>query len=177
MELIATTTVGAGGALSIDFTSIPQSYTDLTLVVAARHTSSNSDFGILQINGTTTNYSFRYLIGDGSSTGSNTSSNIGLTNSIWIGNILGTSSTSNTFSNFRLYLPNYAGSANKIVSIESVNENNTTTAHQFFNAGLWSNTAAITSLSIKTYNDWTFAQYSTASLYGILKGSGGATVS
>jgi hypothetical protein len=35
-NLIATTTVGSGGAASIDFTGIPQTYTDLFLVSSLR---------------------------------------------------------------------------------------------------------------------------------------------
>ena len=37
---IATVTVGAGGAASIDFTSIPGTYTDLLVLISARSTRS-----------------------------------------------------------------------------------------------------------------------------------------
>jgi len=39
---IASVTVGAGGASSIDFTSIPGTYTDLKVVISARGSRSNS---------------------------------------------------------------------------------------------------------------------------------------
>ena len=39
---IQTVTVGSGGAASIDFTSIPQTYTDLKIVLSARTNRANA---------------------------------------------------------------------------------------------------------------------------------------
>jgi hypothetical protein len=50
--------------------------------------------------------------------------------------------------------------------VDSVQEDNQTEAYIDVVAGLWSNTAAITSLSIKS-NAGSFVQYSTAYLYGV----------
>ena len=47
-----------------------------------------------------------------------------------------------------LYLPNYLVSANKPFSYISAQENNATTAYIYANASLWSNTAAVTSLTL-----------------------------
>jgi hypothetical protein len=58
--------------------------------------------------------------------------------------------TANTFGNGELYIPNYAVSANKVMSATSVAENNSTTDGQTriaADAGLWANTAAITSVT------------------------------
>ena len=41
-EQITTVTVGSGGASSIDFTSIPQTYTDLVIKTSARNTSTST---------------------------------------------------------------------------------------------------------------------------------------
>lgn len=172
MELISTVTVGAGGASSIDFTSIPGTYTDLVLVVSGRATASgNPSQQRIRFNGdTASNYTTRTLQGTGSSANS-----VAFTTTYFGGpNIVDSSFTANTFGNAIIYLPNYAGSTAKTISADVVQENNASTAYSEITAGLWNNTAAITSLTI--YN-FTFAQYSTASLYGILKGSGGATVS
>jgi hypothetical protein len=89
--------------------------------------------------------------------------------------IVGDGATASTFSNDAIYIPNYSGSTNKSVSIDTVTENNATAAHQTITASVWANTAAITSIKIVTGAN--FAQYSTASLYKFTKGSGGATVS
>ena len=172
-QLIQTVTVGAGGAASIDFTSIPQTGTDLLLVVSAR--SQNAiiyDSLFFGFNGSNSNFSARYLRADGSSPFSNTWSN-----AVSDASATGNSATANTFGNFQLYIPNYTGSTNKSLSIDSVTENNATNAYQYLHAGLWANTAAITSLNFVIGGGGNVGQHSTASLYLITKGSGGASVS
>jgi len=162
--LIATVTVGAGGAASIDFTSIPQTYTDLMLVCSTRITASSfgGDTGI-KINGTTTNYSGRMLVGDGSATSSQTT-----TSSYRFGGFTeGSTATSNVFASTNFYIPNYTGSTNKTISIDTVTESAVNNGYQGIQATLWSNTAAITSLTLLDTGGTNFVQYSTASLYGI----------
>ncbi len=171
LTLIATTTVGAGGASSIDFTSIPATYTDLLVVCSLRSIKADAvGAGLVKINGVTTNLSNRSLIGDG---GGAYSANY--TTTRLINSVNGATSTANTFSTHNVYFPNYAGSTNKSFSADGASENNGGYMELGIMANLWSNTAAITSLSI--YSDANLAQYSSASLYGITKGSGGATVS
>ena len=163
-ELIASSTVGSGGAANIDFTSIPSTYTDLCLLVSARSARSGQLIDSLKItfNGSATGYSSRYLAGDGATvssyTGSSTSINEPLINAA--------TSTSSTFSNWNVYIPNYAGSSNKSLSIDYVVENNATTGYDHLAAGLWSNSAAITQITLTPVFS-TFAQYSTAYLYGV----------
>jgi hypothetical protein len=76
--------------------------------------------------------------------------------------------TANTFSNGAVYIPNYAGSAHKSVSWDYVTENNSTTADQMILAGVWADTAAITSITLALPSG-VFTQHSTASLYTITK--------
>lgn len=170
-EAIATVTVGAGGASTIEFTSIPNTFTDLVVLTSARNNDNQAGvpFGgiYMQFNGSTTGYSSKILVGYGSGvvsiapTGGNSLSSY----------LTSTNGTANTFSNNIFYIPNYAGSNNKSVSIDGVNENNATDGRQSIVAGLWSNTAAITSITLKTEdnngNAKSFVQYSTATLYGI----------
>lgn len=173
MTKIATVTVGSGGAASIDFTSIPGTMTDLYLVVSARTNRAADIAGLrLVFNSNTTGYTNRLLYGNGSAAYSNTDTNA------TAGDATAANNTSNTFGNSHIYIPNYAGSTNKSFGAEGVTENNGTFAGQFMSGALWSNTAAITSISIKAETDPTFLQYSTATLYGITKGSlAGVTVS
>lgn len=181
MTLISTVTVGSGGASSIAFSSIPATYTDLQILLSGRtaNTSAPSDgpYVLVRINSSTTGYSDRLLMGSGSSVLSQsftTNDALLLKSMVNPGN-----ATANVFSSTQIYIPNYAGSSNKSISSDGVNENNATNAYQTIQASLWSNSAAINSITLSLY-DGTFpnwAQYSTASLYGILKGSGGATVS
>lgn len=166
---IASVTVGAGGASSIDFTSIPSTYTDLVVKISAR---SNRSDGItydnlsIRFNGSSTGYTNRMVFGNGSSA----SSAVGSTSFISWGYATGnTGVTSNTFGSVDLYIPNYAGSTNKSVSLDSVTENNATSAIASLSAGLWSNTSAITSISIAATAEASplLLQHSTATLYGI----------
>jgi hypothetical protein len=165
VKIGSTVTVGLLGAASIDFTSIPATYTDLVLKVSTRSTyAATISRAKLQINAITTGYSNRMAYGDGSGTSSTTS-----TDYITYLYSVGATATASTFSNTEIYIPNYAGSTNKSVSIDSVTENNATSAFAVIEAGLLSNTAAITGISITDANGGNFVQYSTASLYGISK--------
>lgn len=162
---IASVTVGAGGAANMSFSSIPSTYTDLVVLLSGRHTGSTASSLGLQLNGTTSTYSSRWLSGNGSSASS--SNTAGTSIVATYGSIPGTASTSNTFSNDIIYIPNYTGSSNKSVSSDGVQENNATAAYASLSAGLWSNTAAITSITLFPYDVTNFVQYSTATLYGI----------
>ena len=161
MTALATVTVGAGGAANIEFTNIPQTYTDLLLKTSIRNVNDTPSCW-LRFNSATTNFSDRWVYGTGVGALSTTNSNIDFLN--------GRSSfTANTFGNSELYIPNYAGSNNKSVSVDSVAEDNATVAYTQLSAGLWSNTAAITSIQILA-STGNIAQYSTATLYGVFRG-------
>jgi hypothetical protein len=157
---IATVTVGSGGASSIAFSSIPSTYTDLCLKISARNTdpAAGSPAMYIGFNSSTSSFSNRYLYGNGASATSGT----GTTGASIID---GGSNTTSTFASTEIYIPNYTSSNYKSYSIDNVQENNATTAYAVLYAGLWSNTAAITSIQLT--GDANFAQYSTATLYGI----------
>ena len=158
--LISSVTVGAGGASSIDFTSIPATYTDLLVKLSSRNTSTGGAI-YLRFNGSTSSYTVRYLEGNGAAASSGTDSTY-----LYVSELNTSSTTASTFSSADIYIPNYAGSTNKSVSADSVSENNATTAYAGIYAGLWSNTSAITQVTLYPSAN-TFAQYSTAYLYGI----------
>ena len=153
----------SSAAASINFTSIPQGYTDLKVVVSAR-LASGTGFMLLDFNGlSTANFSHRVLEGNGASAYSFVSGN---TN--YATGLVGGGDTANTFTNVEFYIPNYAGSTNKSVSIDGVTENNGTTAYADLEALLWSNTAAISQFKLTTSSAVNFAANTTATIYGIL---------
>lgn len=161
---IATVTVGSGGAATMEFTSIPGTYTDLAVLTSLRCARSNF-YSQAQIyfNGSTSNHSIRYLLYDYPSTPSSGSNTVP---AYWYPPAA--TATANTFTNDFIYIANYAGSNNKSYSIDAVPENNN--ANNYLAglwAGLWSNSAAITSITIDSPISDTFVQYSTATLYGI----------
>jgi hypothetical protein len=168
MQLISSTTVGVGGAATSDFTSIPGTYTDLVLVLSARATSTTATITVA-FNGSSASCTNSYLTGNAGFTPTSA------TGTTLVGYASTTSHTASTFGNLSIYIPNYAGATNKNFSVDSVQENNGAAGVNLnIFANRWANTAAITQITLSLAN---FAQYSSASLYGILKGSGGATVS
>jgi len=163
--LISSVTVGSGGAANIDFTGIPSTYTDLLVKYSIRdsNNSISQNINLTFNNAGGTAYSERLLYGSGSAAQSFASSSAANINFQYATGVLATAST---FSNGEIYIPNYAGSTAKSVSVDSVVENNATTTAMGLNAGLSSNTAAITSVKLASPSG-TFQQYSTAYLYGI----------
>lgn len=151
--LIASYTVGVGGASYIDFTSIPNTYTDIVGYASLRDSSGNvaSDVNI-KLNGSDSSKTIIYLQNAGSGFYSFTSVAAN-----------GGASTASTFSNCEIYLPNYASSYNKSFSIDRVTENNGTTGYAAILSGVWANTSAINQLTF--YG--AFVQNSTFYLYGI----------
>ena len=160
-ELIASSTVGSGGASSIDFTSIASTYTDLVVKLSVRINNTSTAYSTIEFNGSAASFSCRWLDGSGSAASSGTTPS----NTAFVSNWSG--ATASTFSNAEIYIPNYAGSTNKSYSSDSVTENNATAAYADLIAGLWSNTAAINQITLKPPSGTSFVQYSTAYLYGV----------
>lgn len=156
---IATTTLGSAAA-SYTFSSIPSTYTDLVLIIAAAGTAG-TDIAINYNGDTGTNYSETILWGNGTSAGSIRETN---TNRPLLDYYGGLSTT--------------LGNTNQIVNIMNYSNSTTykTAIYRANNAGsgvdagvaLWRNTAAITSVTIKTTaGGANLAIGSTLTLYGI----------
>jgi hypothetical protein len=156
--LISSNTVGSGGVASVTFSSIPATYTDLKLSYSMRNTAFWSS---ISFNGSSANFSSRWINGNGSAVNSGTRTD----NTEFVLGELSTY-TANTFTNGDIYIPNYASANYKSFSIDAVNENNATLAYTHLGTGLWSNGAAITSITI-TPSSGNILEYSTFYLYGI----------
>ena len=155
-EKIAEVTVGGGGAATIQFTSIPATYTDLLIKSSAL--GNNTEGIYIQFNGSTANFSGIYINSD--SVNNPTSASLAR----YLGSIRNETQTPNSTD---VYICNYTSSNNKSFSSDNVQE--FSGAGGFINlvTGLWSNSAAITSITIETVSN--FREYSTAYLYGIKK--------
>jgi len=169
--LISSVTVGSGGAANITFSSIPQSYTDLLIKVSGRSTRTGTTSGdsfTIAFNGVGgTSYSDIALRGSGSAV---TSYQDVSQSGADLGRVPAAGQTASTFGNSEIYIPNYAGSTIKSISTDTVTENNATEAYQTLLGGFFSNTGAITSIVIAPSGSNTWAEYSTAYLYGIYNG-------
>ena len=164
---IAEVTVASPQA-NIEFTSIPQGYTDLVIKGSTRLTGGDAGVQlVVRFNGSTSGYSRRHVVGNGTSTSSSSGSSETYMRIAFAEESV---YTANTFNNFELYIPNYVSSNNKSTSSDSVTENNATLAYASLHAGLWSNSAAISSISIFDISatQANFTANSTATLYGIL---------
>ena len=159
--LIASYTA-AGSVSSIDFTSIPSTYTDLAIYLSARQSRSEVVSNTrIEFNGSSSNLSCRYIQGTGSAAVSSSNA------SYLFAASPANSATANTFGNSLIYIPNYAGSTNKSVSWDAVTETNASNAEAYLVAGLWANTDAITSIELSSLSGDNFMEHSTAYLYGV----------
>lgn len=162
-QIISSVTVGSGGAASMTFSSIPNTFTDLCFLISARSTDAGAgDYVLARPNGATTSFTFRNLASY--DTASPVSENGTLE---FYTPIPAAGGTASTFGSTNIYIPNYTSSNYKSASQEGVNERNNSAAPALMlNANLWSNTAVISSFTLVCLFA-NFAEHSTAHLYGI----------
>ena len=163
-DSIATTTVGAGGASSISFTSIPSTYTHLQIRCLAKSSFAGpaSAMGV-QFNSTTTGYFNHGLFGDGASAGAYATTSANNAGSIYIAG----SSNTNFFGVGIIDIFDYASTnKNKTVRLLSGADFNGSGQLRFASGSIAS-TSPITSLDLFESNGGTILQYSQFALYGI----------
>lgn len=166
--LISSNVLGSNAA-SVTFSSITQTYTDLLLQFSVRTTrASNRDQLSITLNNTTSSVTGEtFLWGSGSAVNTGNSSGANNFFYVWCS---GATATANTFGAGELYIPTYSGTTiNKNASVFSAAETNNsgsiigigvTAASQ----GL---TAAISTITIASYNGADIASGSSFYLYGI----------
>lgn len=164
---IASTSVPSGGASNIEFTAIPNTYTDLVIRWSLRSTETGdfTDQGFaLTFNNTTTGYDNQLLYG--SSGGAGAATNTNTADIRWVyGNA--SSSTTNVFSIGEMYISNYASGRVKSTGTDSFTETNSSgNGIRAFSAGFWNNTSVISSIKLATRTG-TWVEHSSATLYGI----------
>lgn len=168
MQAIYTQTITSSTNV-IFFNNIPQTYTDLMLLISARCSGTSANQGhYIQINSDgTLLYSGTTLRGNGSSPDSYRSNGNNAFLEIEIPNDL---NASNVFSSENIYITNYTNNTPKQVIIDSVRENNSvsTAVNMTFRANLYRGNAPVTSLGIGTnISAPNFIAGSTFTLYGI----------
>jgi len=173
-KAISTVTVGSGGALAIEFTSIPQTYTDLLVRLSTRvnETGQIRSYVRWRFNDSAAGYSYTWGYAyDNNVTNGVSDINLSAAH-IYITN--GPDSTGSTFGNTDLYIPDYTNANNKSHIVDGVTENNNTTTYMVStSASMWANTAAINKIVLQPnpFGGGTikFVEHSTATLYGISK--------
>lgn len=151
---IATTTLGSAAA-SYTFSSIPSTYTDLVLIVAASTVGGGTSIASVQFNGdTAANYSCTRLSGNGSSASSDRDSSGSITSGL---SYPGQYTETWIFNNY----------ANTTTYKTSLNKSMVSQALIRVGVGLWRSTAAINSIKIIDGTGTNYAAGSTFTLYGI----------
>ena len=158
----------ASATHSVTLSTIPQNYTDL-LVRFSLRSDFNFNFheGQFTFNSVSSDYSQTLFSSDGSNPSTVANSSQGI--ATWSLVINGSASTSNTFSNGELYIPNYSSTTvGKSWTTTAVTENNATAAGLWMVAGSNTSTAAISSLTFYAWQSFiNFVPGSTFYLYGI----------
>lgn len=166
-EPIATTTLGSNVS-SFDFTSIPNTYTDLKLIMVLSG-SGNGAAVHYKFNDSATGYSMTEIYGDGTTAASTreTGLTIGRFSASTIFSLLA-GETNRTL--FIMDVMNYSNTSVNKTSLVSISRDRNGAGGVSNSVGLWGSTNAITKITITT-NDSTayFTNGNTATLYGILK--------
>ncbi len=161
---IASQTLSSAAA-SVTFSSIPQGYTDLVVVMNGG-TTANDSFANLTFNSDSgSNYSVTILYGTGSAAGSSRYSNQAR---IFLGYIAAWNST-NQFNSI-LQINNYSNTTTfKTALFRANSPAGTAYPGTEASVGLWRSTSAISTITIEA-NTTTFIAGTTFSLYGIQVG-------
>jgi hypothetical protein len=152
---IASITLGSAQS-SVTFSGIPQTYTDLVLVISGKRDSGTADDFLIRFNGDTgSNYSRTFLAGDGSSASSGRSTSVTSLPMLYM------DSTNWTATTFMVF--NYSNTTTHKTAMNRTNLPGVVTST---NVGLWRSTSAITSISFTAPSN-NIASGSTFTLYGV----------
>lgn len=169
-ESIATVTVGSGGTSSVSFSSIASTYSHLELRYLARTTRTGAAADYLSVyfnSDTAANYKSHYLLGTGSAADAGDA--FGINTEATVFRVASADSGTSVFGSGVTSILDYANTSKykTVRSLAGVDVNGTG-GNIGFNSGLWMNTNAITSITIKATSGTTnIAQYSHFALYGI----------
>jgi len=141
----------ASAQASVTINSIPQTYTDLVLVIQGKMSIDGGT--TLYLNGDTgSNYTYQTLLGNGTSALGGAG---GGAYAIYLDNVI--------FGNVVCNIMNYTNTSTYKTTLSRVN----TSAYAFARAVNWASTAAVTSLLISSTNSNTYLAGTTFNLYGI----------
>ncbi len=167
-SLIASST-SSSGVSNVTFSSIPNTYTDLKLLISARtNRASNEDSVGIALNDTSGATSWILLFNSGNSLNSGTSTSLGY-GAAFAGRVSAASTTTGEFSNLEIYLPNYTTSQNKTFSTTGGQESNDSNTYSTLLLSMRTLTSAVNQILIVPGNGTQFVAYSSFYLYGIKK--------
>lgn len=167
---IATVSVGSGGASTVEFTSIPSTYTHLQIRALGRMTNSGTSTGTITMRfntDTSSNYNAHRILGEN---GTVYAQNQAASYVDFVGQWTLASSTASVFGVTIIDILDYANT-NKYKTIRSLNGsegNSTSISDVALSSGLWRSTSAIDTIKFSGTNfSGGLAEYSHFALYGI----------
>lgn len=167
-DALATVTVPAGGAASVNFTGIPSEYKHLQVRCMTRNTSTgylSTGALYVQFNGdTSNNYSFHMLYGDGTSAAAYGQSSSG-NNVIYVSGSTGSgSSNTDTYGVAVIDILDYSSTSKTKVLRALAGQDTNGAGRIDLNSGCWYSTSPITSIQ---FVSGTYAEDSQFALYGV----------
>ena len=164
-ESIATVSVGSGGSNSVEFTSIPGTYTHLQIRYIARDSRAATQSNLyMEFNGDTgNNYTGHRLEAARTSVGAgydNVNANL------LAGRIMASSNPASTFGAGIIDILDYTNTNKYKTTRHLTGNDDNTIGAIFYISGLWMSTSAITSIKITPITS-PIVQYSHFALYGI----------
>lgn len=163
-ESIASTTVGAGGAGAIVFSSIPATYTHLQIrgIIRGNRSGALDEMG-MRFNGGTANVTYHNLSGNGSAATAAYATAAGWS---WFAPVASASETAGVFSAVVIDILDYSNT-NKYKAFRALTGyDNNGSGRIYLASGVQLDTPAINDVTIIPSNT-TFVQYTQFSLYGI----------
>jgi hypothetical protein len=168
-DSIATVTVGAGGASTITFSSIPSTYTHLQIRMMARSTSAGLDgsYFDIRLNGDSgSNYSYHALFGNGSSA---SAAGLSSQTASYLQRFASAGASSGVFGAGVLDVLDYANTnKNKTLRTLGGFDGNSVYGSIYLTSAVWMSTSAVSSIVLTADSGGAnFAQYSQFALYGV----------
>jgi hypothetical protein len=168
-ESIATVSVGSGGTTSVDFTSIPSTYTHLQIrgILRTTETGATYDGNLVRMrfnNDTGTNYTMHALVGYGSGVFADAAANVAYME------FARTAINGNSASMFAVAVTDILDykDTNKFKTLKTLSGVELNGGGRIYlSSNLWRSTSAITDIKIYPSSSFSFVQYSQFALYGI----------
>jgi hypothetical protein len=162
MDSLQTATVGAGGAATVTFSNIPQTYQHLQVRVTAKMSGANQAVWAQFNSDTAANYSMHFLFGNGSSASAGSRlSDAG------IDVLFQPTATDKEFAGV-IDILDYTNTSKHKVTRTLYGFDSNGAGYVALNSGSWRNTAAITTIRfIDLIGGASFLQHSSLALYGI----------
>lgn len=161
-------TLTASGSNNVfDFTSIPNTYTDLMIISSTRTNNAGTGDGFnIAVNNSYSNLREAYYFNNNNNGAMNAGGGIGTEASI---SVNGDGNAAGTYALVYMYIPNYANTSYQKTwfsdNMQSVYASGTNTAYHFGKANSWNQTAAINRLTFTSTG--TLTNQSKISIYGI----------